>query len=108
MLRPYDRIRFAGALAGLADLGPREGAIGRAELLAQFHLSPYERSGWGLYAGGGLAYVVQEGQSGAARLLMTLGAERSPGAPRSLFVEAGLGGGWRLVVGMRWRPRFGR
>lgn len=108
VVRPYDRIRFAGSVGALTDLGPRDGGIGRVEALAQFHVSPYQRTGWGLYLGAGLAYVVQQYESGAVRLLVTLGAEHAPGGSRSLYVEAGLAGGWRVGLGLRWRPRLGR
>lgn len=105
LLQPYDRIRFSGALGGMADLSGGESPIGRAEALAQFYVTPYQRSGWGVYAAGGLAYEVQERERGVARLAVALGAERAPAGPRSLSVEVGLGGGWRVAVGVRWRPR---
>lgn len=93
-----------GAVAGMADLSGGESPIGRAEALAQFHVTPYQRMGWGVYAAGGVAYEVQERTRGVARLILTLGAEVAPAGPRSFYVEAGLGGGWRLAAGVRWRP----
>ncbi len=105
LVRPYDRIRFTGGVAGLADLSGGASPIGRAEILAQFHVTPYQVTGWGVYAVGGVAYEVQEEESGAARLVFSLGFERAPGSPRGLFLEAGLGGGWRIGAGVRWRPR---
>lgn len=105
LLRAYDRVRFLGALAAMADLSGGESPIGRAEALAQFHVTPYQRMGWGVYAVGGLGYEVQEQARGVARLVLALGAERAPAGPRSFYVEAGLGGGWRVVAGVRWRPR---
>jgi len=88
-----------------AGVGAAEGvATLRGELLLHFLLNPTRRIGVAPYAAGGVAVVggpVDEGY-----LVLTLGLESRPGAPSGWFVEAGVGGGARLAVGVRhrWLP----
>ena len=73
----------------------------RGEALWQFRFEPSARTGVGLYVGGGLA-----GQTAASThgwIVATLGMESRPAAAQGWTVEAGIGGGLRLVLGYRWR-----
>ena len=96
-LRPGGRARFSlGATGGVQD----EHAALRAEATGQFLLNPGSRSR-GFYAGGGLAGVV--GRVENAYLLLILGMESRPGGGSGWVVETGVGGGFRVLVGYRWR-----
>lgn len=74
---------------------------GRAELVARFLFDPYAQSRWGLSAGGGI--VVRADQKYGLReyLVLVLDVEGPPASRLAPFVQAGLGGGWRLGVGLR-------
>lgn len=104
VLLPVSRIRLEAAVAGVAGLERDGGSGARGELLAQFHLSPFALQGWGVYGSGGIAYVARDRRPGRAYLVLGLGLERAPGRRRSIFIESGFGGGYRLAVGVRWRP----
>ena len=73
---------------------------GRGELTAQFLLSPASPRG-GPYAGGGLAGLA--GAKDEGYLLLLLGYESKPGGASGWVIEAGIGGGVRLLLGFRWR-----
>jgi hypothetical protein len=103
-LRPASRVRVSiGAGAGASE----GEAAWRAELLGHFLLSPAERRGVGLYGAAGVAAVGGPVEQGY--LVLALGAEARPGGRSGWMVEAGLGGGARLVAGYRIRRfRAGR
>jgi len=73
----------------------------RGEALAHFLLNPTRRRGLGFYGAGGLAVV--QGVVDQGYLVVTLGVENRPGGRSGWFVEAGVGGGARLAVGLRHR-----
>lgn len=97
-LRALGRTRVSGFIGG--GVSDQEFAW-RAEALAHFLLSPDRRSGWGVYAASGLAAV--GGSDTHGYLVLTLGAESSPGRPSGWVAEAGIGGGIRVALGYRWR-----
>jgi hypothetical protein len=97
-LRTSVRTRISVTLTG--GLAGRDG-VGRGELLGHFLLGPEDRHKPGFYLAGGMAGVV-----GAIRrgyLVLTAGLETSPGADSGWAVEAGVGGGFRVALGYRWR-----
>jgi hypothetical protein len=97
-LRTSGRTRVSAAIgAGVAD---GELAL-RGELLGHFLLSPGERKQPGFYVAGGIAGV--EGAGGRGYLVLTLGIEDHPGGPSGWALELGVGGGFRLALGYRWR-----
>jgi hypothetical protein len=96
-LRPGGRTRFT--LAASPGVIQDEFAL-RGEGTAQFLLNPGSRQG-GFYAGGGIAGVA--GPVDEAYLLLLLGYETSPGGESGWVVEAGIGGGVRVLLGYRWR-----
>lgn len=98
------RSRLRVALSGVGVL-TEDGAGGRAELLAQFHVVPGARAGWSVYGTGGVGYLSAAGLRGTAFLALGVGVERHPGGTRSGFVEVGLGRGVRVAVGIRFRRR---
>lgn len=85
----------AGSLAGGGGL--------RVEGTFQLIVNPSGRGGAGLYAGTGVAWQGGRGSYGRALVTALLGLEGAPGARRGWFAEIGLGGGVRLVLGLRWR-----
>ena len=92
------RVMLAAAGGRLSDAwGVRLDARG------QFVLLPFARAGTGFYCGMGGAWMGGAGERGAAYLTGLLGVERTPGRPRGWYVEAGVGGGVRVSVGLRWR-----
>ena len=103
-LRTSNRTRLSvtGGVGGSAD----ELAF-RGELLGHFLLSPNKRKGTGPYFAAGVAAVGGPVERGY--LVLALGVEQRPGAGAGWAAEAGVGGGFRLVLGYRWRRlRSGR
>ena len=97
-LRPTTSTRIALA----ATVGSAAGAFAtRIELLGEFLLDPARQHGVGVYGLAGVAYVHEQSDHGY--LVVGLGAEWSPGGAGGWFAEGGLGGGWRVSAGYRWR-----
>jgi hypothetical protein len=98
--RPGGQTRAAAALAaGVLE----DRAAVRAEVTAQFVLTPSARGGVSPYAGLGLAWQGAEGVRGAVYLLGVVGVESAPGRRVGWYAEAGVGGGARFAAGVRWR-----
>jgi len=86
---------------GLAA-GATHGEFGaRGELAAHFLLNPASRRA-GFYGGGGIAGFHDGGET-HGYVLLVLGLETNPGGRQGWVVEAGLGGGVRILLGYRWR-----
>lgn len=98
--RPGGQARLAAMLAG-GVLEDR--AAVRVEATVQVVVTPWTRSGVGPYAGIGAAWQGADGVSGAAYLTLLVGVEAAPGRRFGWYTEAGVGGGARLAVGVRWR-----
>jgi hypothetical protein len=99
------RTSLRSRLSVAAGVGVSKGeAIVRGEVLAHFLLNPTRRRGAAFYVAGGLALV--GGVTDQGYLVMTLGVESRPWRPLGWFVEAGVGGGARLALGIRrrWLP----
>ena len=100
--RDGGRTRLGGALLLGAD---EHGAwAGRVELGWHFLLDPAKRAGNGVYGGGGVAVAATAGRT-RTYLMLVIGVENAPAGGRGTFIEAGVGGGIRLSVGMRWRKQ---
>ena len=98
--RPGGQVR----LAAVAAPGVLEGhAALRAEATGQFVVMPWARGGVGPYVGLGVAWQGADGVPGAAYLTALLGVEAAPGRRFGWYAEAGVGGGARLAMGVRWR-----
>lgn len=93
-------LRTRASIAGMLGVSGGE-AVGRAELLMHFLLSPTRVRGVGAYGAGGLGLV--GGPVDRGYVVLTLGVESRPGAPSGWFLEAGVGGGARIAAGYRWR-----
>ncbi len=97
--RPGGKIRLAATLG----LGSLDGTMaGRGELLAHFLLSPGRLRGVTVYGLGGIAGLV--GRRDQGYLVLGLGLEHAPGAKSGWVLEAGVGGGARILAG--WRRRW--
>jgi hypothetical protein len=97
-LRTSARTRITGTVgAGVSQ----DHLAWRGELVGHFLFSPESRRTPGFYAGGGVALV--EGPFRRGYLVVTLGLEASPSRSSGWALEAGVGGGFRLAVGYRWR-----
>jgi hypothetical protein len=97
-LRTSNRTR----LSVTAGVGGSAGELAfRAELLGHFLLSPNKRHGTGPYFAAGVAGV--GGPVDRGYLVLTLGVEQRPGSGSGWVAEAGVGGGFRLALGYRWR-----
>ena len=97
-LRTSGRTRVSGSLgAGVSS----DELAWRGELLGHFLFSPEQRQKAGFYVAGGVAMV--EGPFRRGYLVLTLGLEARPRRSSGWSVEAGVGGGFRLAVGYRWR-----
>jgi hypothetical protein len=88
----------------LGALGGSRGVAGRADLAWHFLLDPRKRQGSAVYGGGGLSVQAGAGQV-KPYVLLVLGAENAPGGNGGSYVEVGIGGGVRAVVGYRWRKQ---
>jgi hypothetical protein len=99
--RPSGESRVALALAGGTA---RQRAAARARLTLQLLVNSSARSGVGIYAGVGAAFIARRGSPGQAYVAVLLGVEGRPGRRQSWFVEAGLGGGVLAAGG--WRLRW--
>ncbi|MFN8646919.1 MAG: hypothetical protein U0104_09155 [Gemmatimonadales bacterium] len=102
--RPGGGVRLQLAALG----GDRGGGAGRGELVGHLLLEPARVGGLGFYAIGGLAGTFAARARGD--LVLGLGIETRPGARVGLALEAGIGGGVRVAVGLRrrWLHRPGR
>ena len=97
-LRTSGRTRVSGSLgAGVSS----EELAWRGELLGHFLFSPEARHKAGFYVAGGVAMV--DGPLRRGYLVLTLGLEARPRRSSGWSVEAGVGGGFRLALGYRWR-----
>lgn len=111
--RPSAESRIALALAG-GTAPPGDRAVARAQVTIQLLVNSAARSGVGIYAGVGTAFLARRGSPGQGYLAVLLGVEGAPGRRQSWFVEGGLGGGARAAGGWRvrwfpsWWPRGGR
>jgi hypothetical protein len=76
------------------------GAAGRGEALLTYHVSPPRQGGVGVYAGAGIAGEVHAGEV-RGLIVALIGVEARPWSGGSWFVEAGVGGGGRVVAGYR-------
>jgi hypothetical protein len=97
-LRTSGRTRVSGSF-GVGAAGSE--LAWRGELLGHFLFSPEERRNSGFYFAGGIAVV--GGPFRRGYLILTLGLEARPRGGSGWAVEAGLGGGFRMAAGYRWR-----
>ena len=97
-IRPGSRARLSLLAAG-GEVSGR--GFARGELLGHFLLAPGQRRGIAPYVAGGVA-VMSAGRTDT-RIVALLGLEGRPGARQGWVLEGGVGGGWRLVAGWRWR-----
>lgn len=101
-VRPTSNTR----IALVAAFGAAGGAFAsRIELVGHFLLDPARQHGVGTYGIGGVAYVHDRTDHGY--LVVGLGAEWAPGGDGGWFLEGGVGGGWMVSAGYRWRWRRG-
>jgi hypothetical protein len=100
-VRSGERARLALTLAA----GTADGDVAfRGELLGHFLLSPRATHGVGFYALGGAAVAdVESTGDTQGYMVLGLGVESSPGSPSGWALEAGIGGGFRIAAGYRWR-----
>jgi hypothetical protein len=100
-LRSAGRARLALALSA----GARDSAFaGRGELVATYHLNPYQLRGVSPYAGGGVA-VGATADDVFEYVVLYLGVETTPGRPTGWFAELGIAGGVRVSAGFRLKRR---
>jgi hypothetical protein len=93
---PRGRVSLFGGAGG-----GEGGASGRVEVLAHLLVAPRRQRGAAPYLAGGLGLDIA-GRT-EARLVAAVGLEGSPGGRRGWVLEGGVGGGWRVVAGWRWR-----
>ena len=102
--RPAGQSRVALAVAGGIEAGR---AALRAQLTAQFLVTPAARRGAGLYGGIGVAVTGRWGSPGGGYLALLVGLEAAPGKRArggGWYAEVGLAGGARIAAG--WRGRW--
>ena len=99
--RPGGQTRIALALGAGSEDGQ---AAVRAQLTAQFLVTPVARRGTGVYGGIGVAVAGRRRTPGRGYLALLLGLEAAPGRRGGWYAELGLAGGARLAAG--WRSRW--
>lgn len=85
-----------GAGATMSGDGDTLGS-GRADVLARFAPEPGNSNAWTAYANAGAGVLMHRDATGRAVLVVLLGMQKRRG-----FVEAGLGGGFRVGAGVRF------
>lgn len=91
-----------GRISIFGGAGDRAGEVtGRGEALVHLLVAPRKPGGVAPYLAGGLGVDVADRTE--ARLVAVVGLEARPGARRGWVLEVGVGGGWRLSAGWRWR-----
>jgi hypothetical protein len=110
--RPGGQSRVALAVAAGNDGGR---AAARAQVTAQFLVTPAARRGVGLYGGLGVAVSGRRGSPGGGYLALLVGVEAAPGGGAGAgggrggwYAELGLAGGARVAAGWRGRWFSGR
>jgi len=99
--RSAGRARLALALSA----GVRDSLFaGRGELVASYHLNPYQVGGVSPYAGGGVA-VGATADDVFEYAVLFVGVETTPGRPTGWFAELGIAGGVRVAAGFRIKRR---
>jgi hypothetical protein len=87
----------AGAVWRDGEMRP----AGRGDVLLRWLSDPFRQSHWGLSAGGGVGFKVEDQAAPRAVALITLGLEGPARGPFQPGVEVGLGGGVRIGVTLR-------
>jgi hypothetical protein len=96
--RPSGRTRISGT----GGVGVSDGGFAwRVEALGHFLVSPDEVSRPGFYLAGGVAAT--GGPATRGYLVAALGLEQRPGRKEGWALEMGVGGGFRVGLGYRWR-----
>jgi hypothetical protein len=92
------------ALTGGGGLTRQNGAMrtaGRADGIVRFELDPLKQHTRGAYFGGGLSLFGRDGPHVRAYLALVAGLELTQRAGWVPSIEAGLGGGTRIGIGLR-------
>jgi len=97
------RGRAGLGVGGMGAVGVRASRLAaRGEALLSFSLDPLRERGPAPYIAGGVA-VLGDATGSQEFLVAVLGLSINPAARRGWFVEAGVGGGVRLSVGVALR-----
>ena len=98
---PYVRPSIAAGF-GAARYRGEVRSSARVEALVRFHLDPLRESRTGLYGSGGVGLQYDAFDRWRPRLVAMVGVELPTRTHRAWSLEAGLGGGLRLGVALRW------
>ena len=86
---------------GMTKQGGRYQAAARGDAIARFELDPLKQHSRGAYVGGGISILGRDGPHVRAYLALVAGLELRQRAGWIPSVEAGLGGGARVALGVR-------
>lgn len=100
----YIRVAVVGG-GGVTMADGESVASGRVDLVARFLIDPFRQSKRGSYAGAGVSWRAERGETGRAYVVLTLGVEGNPGPRFVPAFELGLGGGARIGVILRGSVR---
>lgn len=98
---PYLRTALVAGGGPARHRGEVRGSA-RVEALARFHLDPLREFRYGLYGAGGVGLLYDAFSRWRPRLVAIVGAEFPTRGSRAWSVEAGVGGGFRLGLALRW------
>jgi hypothetical protein len=96
----YVRLALSAGAGVIRESGAAHTA-GRADAIARFELDPLKQHSRGGYVGGGLSLLGREGPHVRAYLALVAGLELKQRLGWIPSIEAGLGGGARVSVGVR-------
>jgi hypothetical protein len=92
----YVRTGIVGAIGA-----SNNGASGRADAFARFHLDPFRESSWAPYGGAGFSTRFEQGERTRAYVLVFAGIDGPIRNGLTTSIEAGLGGGGRIGIILR-------
>jgi hypothetical protein len=102
------RLELAAGVGPSFAPGPISNVSGRADAVVHFLLDPRHLMRWSPYAGGGVGARYDGVQPWRAVAILVVGVNAPKWKHAVPFIEAGLGGGFRLGAGLRRddaRPR---
>jgi hypothetical protein len=96
----YIRVAMVGG-GGVTVAKGESVASGRIDLIGRFLIDPFRQSKRGPYAGAGVSWRAERGETGRAYVVVMLGFEGNPGPRFVPAMELGLGGGTRVGLVLR-------
>jgi hypothetical protein len=98
---PDLHLELAAGLGGSTGAGAPAGISSRMDAIVRFRLDPQHAMRWSPYVGGGIGARYDRGPGWRGVAILVAGVNGPTRGHAVPFLEAGLGGGFRLGVGVR-------